>query len=84
MTRLLERIIRNDAVIACSGLAWVMVACSDKVVIGAQYGEAADSSVVSDAGDPTLALESCPICPVAPRAYHPFRARSKWPCSAPN
>ena len=68
---LFELIIRNEAVIACAGLAWVMVACSDKVVIGAQYGEAADSSVVSDAGHPTLALESCPNLSGSPPGIPP-------------
>ncbi len=72
MMRLLERTIRNEAVIVCSGLAWVMVACSDKVVIGAHYGQAADSSVVSDAGDSTLALESCPNLAGSPAGILPL------------
>ncbi|HEY5958365.1 MAG TPA: alpha-L-fucosidase [Polyangiaceae bacterium] len=72
MMRRLERIIRSETVVACSGLAWAMVACSDKVVIGAKYKDAADSSVDPDAGDPTSALESCPNLPGSPKGIPPL------------
>ncbi len=72
MARLLERRIRNNAATACAAIACLMTACNDKVVIGALYKEAADGSVTSDAGEPTLAFDSCPHLPGSPPGILPL------------
>lgn len=72
MIPVLAQVIRNEAAVACASLACLMAACSNKVVIGAQYGDAADSSVDSDAGNPTLALESCPQIAGSPPGIPPL------------